>query len=48
MPPEIEKRSMLKQEKFQESSSCDNLFGGISEQNESELKWVELHQMFDR
>ena len=48
MPANIEGREILKQKEIQESSNRDFKFVGLAEQNESEIKWVELHQMFDK
>ena len=47
MPSNIECREMLKQNEFHESSN-DDWFIDLSDQSESEIKWVKLHQMFDR
>tara|TARA_Y100001968_G_scaffold318097_1_gene347878 strand:+ start:898 stop:1044 length:147 start_codon:yes stop_codon:yes gene_type:complete len=48
MPAEIEGREMLKQKETDNSTNCDISFMGLADQNESEIKWVQLHQMFDR
>ena len=48
MPAKIEGIEMLKQKEIQESKNGDISFIGLSDQNESEIKWVKLHQMFDR
>ena len=48
MPVNIESRGMLKQEKIQEPTNDDFSFIGLADQSESEVKWVKLHQMFDR
>ena len=48
MPAKIERREMVKQKEIQESSNRDYPFVGLADQNESEIQWVKLHQMFDR
>ncbi len=48
MTAKIELRKMLKQTDLKESTTSDSLFAGLPEQNESEMRWVKLHQMFDR
>ena len=48
MPANIESSEMLKQKNIQESTSGDYSFIGLVDQSESEMKWVKLHQMFDR
>tara|TARA_Y100001968_G_scaffold281476_1_gene278743 strand:+ start:368 stop:514 length:147 start_codon:yes stop_codon:yes gene_type:complete len=48
MSSKLEEREVLKQEALNKAKNGDNLFGSLLEQSESEIKWVELHQMFDR
>ncbi len=48
MPVKIEGREMLQQNESQESNQVDNSFIGLADQSESEIRWVKLHQMFDR
>ena len=48
MPEKIDGREMLKQKEIKESTNCDYSFIRLTDQSESELKWVKLHQMFDR
>jgi len=48
MPANIEGREMLKKQEIQESTQCDYSFIGLADQSESEIRWVKLHQMFDR
>tara|TARA_B100000965_G_scaffold324411_1_gene286362 strand:- start:5 stop:151 length:147 start_codon:yes stop_codon:yes gene_type:complete len=48
MPANIEDREMLKQKDIKESTKGDYSFIGLTDQTESEIKWVKLHQMFDR
>ena len=48
MPAKIEGRENLKQKEIQESTNSDYSFICLSDQSESEIKWIKLHQMFDR
>tara|TARA_Y100001968_G_scaffold126992_1_gene115867 strand:- start:103 stop:249 length:147 start_codon:yes stop_codon:yes gene_type:complete len=48
MPANIEGRETLKQKEIQESDNGEFSFVGLADQIESEIKWVKLHQMFDR
>tara|TARA_B100000579_G_scaffold33204_1_gene23220 strand:- start:1753 stop:1899 length:147 start_codon:yes stop_codon:yes gene_type:complete len=48
MSANIEGSEMLKQKEIQESINGDCSFVGLADQSESEIKWVRLHQMFDR
>ena len=48
MPAYIEGREMLKQKEINESTNGDYSFLGLADQTESEIKWVKLHQMFDK
>ena len=48
MPANIEGGEILKQKEIQESTNSDFSFIGLADQNESEIKWIKLHQMFDR
>ena len=48
MPVKIERREMLNQKEIQESTHGDYSCIGLTEQTESEIRWVKLHQMFDR
>ena len=48
MPTNIEGRERLNETEVQQSTSGDYLFTGLVDQSESEIKWVKLHQMFDR
>ena len=41
-------RENLKHKEIYESSKSDCSFVGFADQRDSEMKWVELHQMFDR
>tara|TARA_Y100001968_G_C19204986_1_gene641853 strand:+ start:620 stop:766 length:147 start_codon:yes stop_codon:yes gene_type:complete len=48
MPVKIEFREKFKQQEIQESTNSDYSFTGLGDQSDSEIKWVKLHQMFDR
>ena len=48
MPAKIEGGKTLEQKEIQESTHVDFLRMGLAEQSESEIRWVKLHQMFDR
>ena len=48
MPANIDGREILNQKEIQESTNTDYTFIGLTDQSESEIQWVKLHQMFDR
>ena len=48
MPAKIDGIGKLKQKEIGESTNIDYPFIGVVDQSESEIKWIELHQMFDR
>ena len=48
MPTKIDGSEMLKQNETGESTDADYPFIGLADQIESEIRWVKLHQMFDR
>ena len=48
MSPNIEGREKLKNKEIKESINEDYSFVGLGDQNESEINWVKLHQMFDK
>ena len=48
MPVKIDGGEMLKQKEIPESTYLDCALVGVAEQSESEIRWVKLHQMFDR
>jgi len=48
MPAKTEDLGTSKQNGIRESRNNDYPFIGLSDQNESEMKWIKLHQMFDR
>lgn len=48
MPANIDGREMLKQKEIHESMNIEYSLNGLSDQNESEITWIKLHQMFDK
>ena len=48
MPAKTEGREMLKPKEVEDTSKGDYSLIGLADQNESEINWVKLHQMFDR
>ncbi len=48
MAVNIEGREMLEQKEIKESSKGDFSFIDLADQSESEIRWVKLHQMFDK
>tara|TARA_B100000965_G_C19436249_1_gene688716 strand:- start:107 stop:274 length:168 start_codon:yes stop_codon:yes gene_type:complete len=48
MSAKIDGWEILKRKEIQESSKEDFPFIGLADQSESEIKWIKLHQMFDR
>ena len=48
MTAKIEAQGMLKEKEIHKFTNRESSFMGLSEQNDSEVKWVKLHQMFDR
>ena len=48
MPAKIEGKEIVKQKEIQEQNDRDYPFIGLADQSESEIKWIKLHQMFDK
>tara|TARA_Y100001968_G_scaffold84974_1_gene76102 strand:+ start:389 stop:535 length:147 start_codon:yes stop_codon:yes gene_type:complete len=48
MLAKIGAQEMLKQKGIRGSGSSDFSLNGLADQRESEIKWIKLHQMFDR
>ena len=48
MPSKIEAQSFVKKAELKQSDTYENIYGVLSEPSDSELRWVKLHQMFDR
>ena len=48
MPANIDSREIVEQRKIQESNDVEYSLFALSDQSESEITWIKLHQMFDR
>tara|TARA_Y100001968_G_scaffold269476_1_gene260282 strand:- start:1233 stop:1379 length:147 start_codon:yes stop_codon:yes gene_type:complete len=48
MPVNIDSRETFDQKKIQETKNVEYSLVGLADQCESEIKWIKLHQMFDR
>ena len=48
MAAKIEGIEILKQKEIQEPMNVDCSLNGLGDQNESEITWIKLHQMFDK
>ena len=48
MPANIDSQEMLEQKEIQESKKVEYSLTGLSDQSESEITWIKLHQMFDK
>ena len=48
MAAKIEGAEILKQNEIQETALVDFSLNGLVDQSESEIKWIKLHQMFDK
>ena len=48
MTAKIQGIEMLKQQEINEPIDGDLSLIGLADQSESEIKWVQLHQMFDK
>ena len=48
MAVKIEGIKSLKEEEIQEQRNVDYSLNGFVDQSESEIKWIKLHQMFDK
>ena len=48
MPANIDGRERVKEKEIQESALSDLTLIGLADLSESEIKWVKLHQMFDK
>ena len=48
MPAKIASREMLEQKEIQASMNVEYSLIGLEDQSESEMKWIKLHQMFDK
>ena len=48
MAAKIEVIEILKEKEIQEPSNVEYSMNGLLDQSESEIKWIKLHQMFDK
>ena len=48
MAAKIEGIEILKEKEIQEPSNVEYSLNGLGCQSESEIKWIKLHQMFDK
>ena len=48
MPANIDGREVLNSKEIKESMNVDYSLNGLSDQSESEISWIKLHQMFDK
>tara|TARA_Y100001968_G_scaffold284180_1_gene283370 strand:+ start:28 stop:174 length:147 start_codon:yes stop_codon:yes gene_type:complete len=48
MPANIDSGEILEQKEIQESKNVEYSLIGLADQSESEINWIELHQMFDK
>ena len=48
MAAKIESIEILKQKEIQEPTKVEYSLNALVEQSESEITWIELHQMFDK
>ncbi len=48
MAAKIDGIEILKQKEIQDPTNVDYSINGLLDQTESEIKWIKLHQMFDK
>ena len=48
MAVKIDGIRILKQEEIQDPRNVEYSLNGFVDQSESEIKWIKLHQMFDK
>ena len=48
MAVKIEGFKILKEKDIQEQTNVEYSLNGFVDQSESEIKWIKLHQMFDK
>ena len=48
MPVKIDTREIIEQKEIQESTNFEYSLVEVEDQSESEMKWIRLHQMFDK
>ena len=48
MAAKIEGKGILKEKEIQEPTNIEYSLNALVDQSESEIKWIKLHQMFDK
>ena len=48
MAAKIDGIEILKQKEIQDPTNVEYSLNGLLDQTESEIKWIKLHQMFDK
>ena len=48
MAAKIEGIEILKQEEIQKPTNVEYSLNGLVDQSESEIRWIKLHQLFDK
>ena len=48
MAAKIQGIEILKQKEIKEPTNVEYSLNGLGDQNESEITWIKLHQMFDK
>ncbi len=48
MAAKIEGIKILKEKEIQEPTNIEYSLNGLADQREREIKWIKLHQMFDK
>ena len=48
MPANIDSGEILEQKEIQESKNVEYPVAGLTDQCDSEITWIKLHQMFDK
>ena len=48
MAAKIDGIEILKQKEIQDPTNVEYSINGLLDQTESEIKWIKLHQMFDK
>ena len=48
MPANIDSRESFDQKEIQETKNVEYSLVNLSDQSESEIMWIKLHQMFDK
>ena len=48
MPAIIDSKEIFDQKEIQENKNAEYSLVGLTDQSESEIRWIKLHQMFDK